>query len=421
MLRAAKNCFAVAAACATVAATDSDPEPIMSVANGRAFLSIPGPTNIPDRVLQAMMRPAEEIYSGPMVELTDSLLRDLKTVFRTKARTYIYAANGHGGWEAAFSNVLSRGDKVLVLASGRFAVGWGEMAKFMGADVEVLPGSWRAAIDPGAVKERLKRDTTHSIKAVMVVQVDTASGVVNDIAAIRRAIDGAKHPALFMVDGVASLGCLPFEMDAWGVDVAMSAAQKGLMTPPGLAFVAANDKAHRVHEHANMKTLYWDWTARQGKEHYNKYCGTPPEHLLFALRAALDMILEEGLENVWRRHALLAGATQAAVAKWAEGQALTFNVLEPAQRAASITNVLTGTIDPKIITEYMLKTCGVTLGSGIGDLSGKALRIAHMGHVNAPMVLGTLSALEMALQALKIPHGTGGVSAAVAYLSKEAA
>jgi alanine-glyoxylate transaminase / serine-glyoxylate transaminase / serine-pyruvate transaminase len=170
-----------------------------------------------------------------------------------------------------------------------------------------------------------------------------------------------------------------------------------------------------------MKTLYWDWTARQGAEHYNKYCGTPPEHLLFALRAALDMIKEEGLDNVWRRHKLLAGATHAAVAKWAEGQALTFNVLEPSHRAASITNVLTGTIDPKTITDYMLKVCGVTLGSGIGDLSGKALRIAHMGHVNAPMVLGTLSALEMALQALKIPHGSGGVSAAVAYLSKEAA
>jgi alanine-glyoxylate transaminase / serine-glyoxylate transaminase / serine-pyruvate transaminase len=392
----------------------------MSVANGRAFLAIPGPTNIPDRVLQAMLRPAEEIYSGPMLDLTDGLLRDLKTVFRTKARTYIYAANGHGGWEAAFTNVLSRGDKVLVLDSGRFAVGWGEMAQFMGADVEVLEGSWRAAVNPTAVTERLLRDTTHSIKAIMVVQVDTASGVVNDIAAIRRAIDAAKHPALYLVDGVASFGCMPFEMDAWGVDVAMAAAQKGLMTPPGLAFVAANEKAHRAHEHANMKTLYWDWTFRQGQEHYMKYCGTPPEHLLFALRAALDMILEEGLEHVWHRHALLAGATHAAVAKWSEGQALSFNILEPLERAPSITNVLTGRFEPKAITEYMRTVCGVTLGSGIGALSGKALRIAHMGHCNAPMLLGTLSALEMALQSLAIPHGQGGVSAAVGYLSQQA-
>ena len=177
----------------------------MSVANGRTLLAIPGPTNVPDRVLQAMMRPAEEIYSGPMVALTDGLLADLKTIFGTKARTYIYAANGHGGWEAAISNVLSRGDKVLVLASGRFAIGWGQMAAFMGADVEVMEGSWRASIDSAKVEERLRRDTTHSIKAILMVQIDTASGVVNDVKAVRRAIDAAGHPALFMVDGVASL------------------------------------------------------------------------------------------------------------------------------------------------------------------------------------------------------------------------
>lgn len=392
----------------------------MTVANGRSLLAIPGPTNIPDRVLQAMIRPAEEIYTGAMVDLTDGLLGDLKRIFRTTARTYIYAANGHGGWEAALSNVLSRGDKVLVLASGRFAIGWGEMARFMGADVEVMAGSWRAAVDPAAVEARLRRDTAHEIKAVMMVQIDTASGVVNDVQAVRRAIDAAGHPALYLIDGVAALGCMPFEMDAWGVDVAMSASQKGMMTPPGLAFVAANEKAHRAHETATMKTLYWDWTARQGKEHYMKYCGTPPEHLLFALRAALDMILEEGLEAVWRRHALLAGATHAAVTKWAEGQALAFNIVEPAQRAASVTPVLLNGVTPAEITDYATRICGVTLGSGIGELSGKALRIAHMGHVNAPMVIGSLSAIEMALQALNIPHGTGGVAAAVAHLARAA-
>ncbi len=392
----------------------------MSVATGRAFLSIPGPTNVPDRVLQAMMQPAVEIYTGALIGLTDSLMRDLQKVFRTKARPYIYAANGHGGWEAALTNVLSRGDHVLVLESGRFATGWGEMAKFMGAEVEVLPGSWRAAIDPAAVEKRLKADTQHKIKAILAVQIDTASGVANDIAAIRRAIDAAKHPALYMVDTVASLGCMPFEMDAWGVDVAMAGSQKGLMTPPGLAFVAANDKAHDVHKRANMKTLYWDWTFRQGEEHYHKYCGTPPEHLLFALRAAFDILLEEGLENAWKRHALLAQATHAAVSKWAEGQALAFNIIEPSQRSASITNVLTQGVEPKSIAEYCVKTCNVTLGQGIGALSGKALRIAHMGHANAPMVLGTLSAIEMALQALKIPHGSGGVEAAIGSLAKNA-
>ncbi|QCK86579.1 aminotransferase class V-fold PLP-dependent enzyme [Phreatobacter aquaticus] len=389
----------------------------MTVANGRALLAIPGPTNIPDRVLQAMIRPAEEIYSGAMVGLTDSLLSDLQKVFRTRARTYIYAANGHGGWEAAISNVLSRGDKILVLASGRFAIGWGDMARFMGADVEILEGSWRASVDPAAVEERLRRDTKHEIKAVIMVQIDTASGVLNDVQAVRKAIDAAGHPALYMVDGVASLACMPYEMDAWGVDVTMSAAQKGLMTPPGLAFVAANDKAHKAHQTANMKTLYWDWTARQGEQHYMKYCGTPPEHLLFALRAALDMILEEGLEAVWKRHQLLAEATHAAVSKWSEGQVLSMNVLEGAQRAPSVTPVLVQGVSPEIIADYAQKICGVTLGSGIGELSGKAFRIAHMGHVNAPMVIGTLSAIEMALAANNIPHGAGGVAAAIAHLA----
>jgi alanine-glyoxylate transaminase / serine-glyoxylate transaminase / serine-pyruvate transaminase len=349
--------------------------------------------------------------------LTESLLADLKAVFRTTGETFLYAANGHGGWEAALTNVLSRGDKVLVLASGRFAIGWGEMAAFMGADVEVLPGSWRAAIDPAAVEARLRADAGHAIKAVLMVQIDTASGVVNDVAAVRTAIDAAGHPALFMVDGVASVGCMRFEMDAWGVDVAMSASQKGLMTSPGLAFVAANGKAIEAHKRADMKTLYWDWSSRMNTLAYMKHCGTAPEHLLFGLRAALDMILEEGLEAVWTRHALLAGATHAAVTKWSEGQTLSFNVPEPSQRAASVTPILVQGVATTAITDFARDVCGVTLGLGIGDLTGQAFRIAHMGHVNAPMVLGALGAVEMALQAKAIPHGAGGVAAAVEFLS----
>ena len=231
--------------------------------------------------------------------------------------------------------MLSRGDTVLALESGRFALGWGEMAKMMGVEVEVLKGDWRRAVDPAAVKERLKRDKGHNIKAVLVVQIDTASGVVNDIPAIRKAMDAAKHPALLMVDCVASLGCMPFDMDGWGVDVAMAGSQKGLMTPPGLAFVAANDRAREVHKSAGLRTLYWDWTFREGEKHYQKYCGTPPEHLLFGLRKAIDMLKEEGLPNAIRRHALLAEATRAAVAKWAEGQVLAFNIANPAERSNS--------------------------------------------------------------------------------------
>lgn len=390
----------------------------MTVANGRAFLSIPGPTTVPDEVLAAMHRPAVDIYTGPLIETTMSCLADLKRLFGTRGQTYIYAANGHGAWEAAITNVLSRGDKVLVLESGRFALGWGEMAKMMGVEVEVLPGGWRRAVDPAAVEARLKADKAGSIKAVLVVQVDTASSVVNDVAAIRKAIDAAGHGALFLVDTIASLGTMPFEMDGWGVDVAVTGSQKGLMTPPGLGFVAAGPKALKAHAAADLRTRYWDWTERDGAEHYQKYCGTPPEHLLFGLRKAFDMIFAEGLEAVFRRHRLLAEAVRAAVEVWRQGGALDFNITAAAERADSVTAVLMSEgRSPAPLIAYLSEKCGVTIGVGIGGLSGKAIRIAHMGHVNAPMVLGTLGAIEMALIALDIPAGNGsGVAAAVAYL-----
>jgi alanine-glyoxylate transaminase/serine-glyoxylate transaminase/serine-pyruvate transaminase len=391
----------------------------MTVASGREFLSIPGPTTIPDAVLSAMHRPAIDIYSGDMLDITRTLLGDLPRIFRTAGRAYIYAANGHGGWEAAVSNVLSRGETVLALESGLFAVGWGEMARMMGVKVEVLKGDWRRAVDPAAVAQRLGADRAHEIKAVLVVQIDTASGVVNDIPAIRRAITAAGHPALLMVDCVASLGCMPFEMDAWEIDVAMAGCQKGLMTPPGLAFVAANARAHAVHQKADLRTRYWDWTFRQGDAHYQKYGGTPPEHLLFGLRKALDMLLAEGLDRAALRHALLGEATRRAVARWQEGQVLAFNITHPDERANSITTVLMQGRDPRPLLDYCREKCGVVLGVGIGELSGKAFRIAHMGHVNAPMVIGTLGAVEMGLAALGIPHGSGGVQAAVEYLGRE--
>jgi alanine-glyoxylate transaminase / serine-glyoxylate transaminase / serine-pyruvate transaminase len=289
----------------------------------------------------------------------------------------------------------------------------------MGVDMEVLPGDWRRAVDPAALEARLRADREHAIKAIMVVQIDTASGVVNDIAAIRKAIDAAGHPALYLVDCVASLGCMPFDMDAWGVDVTMTGSQKGLMTPPGLAIVAANAKAHDAHKRANLKTFYWDWTFRQGDVHYQKYCGTPPEHLLFGLRAALDILLAEGLDAAWTRHRLLKEATHAAVSRWSQGQALAFNITEPAQRSASVTNVLLA--NPARLMAYTRDKCGVTLGVGIGALEEKAFRIAHMGHVNAPMVLGTLGAIEMGLKALGIPHGAGGVDAAITHLAENVA
>ncbi len=315
----------------------------MSVRAGREFLAIPGPTTVPDEVLRAMHRPAVDIYAGPLLALTDSLLKDVARIFNTKGRAYIYIANGHGAWEASLTNVLSKGDKILVLESGRFAIGWGESARRMGAEVEILKGDLRRAVRPAEVEARLKADRKsnggNTIKAILVAQIDTASGVVNDIEAIGQAIRAAGHDALLMVDAVASLGCMPFEMDKWGVDVAMSGSQKGMMTPPGLGFVVANDRARVVHKKAGLRTPYWDWTDREGDLHYQKYAGTPPEHLLFGLRQALDLLFAEGLENVHRRHYLLAEAVRRAVGVWSEGQAIGFNILETGERSDSVTCV----------------------------------------------------------------------------------
>jgi alanine-glyoxylate transaminase/serine-glyoxylate transaminase/serine-pyruvate transaminase len=391
----------------------------MTVRAGREFLAIPGPTTMPDAVLQAMHRPALDIYSTEMVELTEGLLGDLSKLFATKGQSYIYISNGHGAWEATLSNVLSRGDKVLVLESGRFAIGWGNAAAAMGADVEVLKGDWRRSIRPAEVEARLKQDKDHKIKAILAVQVDTASGAYNDIEAIGKVIKSTGHPALFMVDTVASLGCMPFEMDAWGIDVAMSGSQKGLMAPPGLGFVAANDRAREVHKKADLRTPYWDWTEREGAEHYRKYAGTAPVHLLFAVRQAINMLFEEGLENTFERHRLLAEAVRRAVAIWSEGQVLGFNIADANERSNTVTTVVMGGgYDPVALHRYCKDKCGVVLGVGIGDLAGQAFRIAHMGHVNAPMILGTLGVIEVGLNALNIPHGKGGTEAAIEWLGE---
>jgi len=391
----------------------------MVVRAGREFLAIPGPTTLPDEVLRAMHRPAVDIYAGPLLALTDSLLADMSRIFRTEGRSYIYIANGHGAWEAALTNVLSKGDKVLVLESGRFAVGWGNAAAFLGAEVEVLKGDWRRAVRPSDVEARLREDKAGTIKAILVAHIDTSSGVVNDIEAIGRAIKAAGHDALFMVDAVASLACVPFEMDAWGVDVAMSGSQKGLMSPPGLGFVAANDRARAVHKHAGLRTPYWDWTARDGHVHYQRYAGTPPEHLLFALRAALDMIFAEGVNEVFWRHRLLGEAVRRAVAVWAEGKALGFSIAMPSERSDTVTTILMADgRNPGPLQDYCNAKCGVVLGTGIGEMAGRAFRIAHMGHVNAPTVLGTLGVVEMGLKALGIPHRSEGVQAAIDWLGK---
>jgi alanine-glyoxylate transaminase/serine-glyoxylate transaminase/serine-pyruvate transaminase len=389
----------------------------MTLRHGREFLAIPCPTTVPDEVLQAMHRPAVEIYAGALADITASLHDDMRTVFRTKGRIYIYAANGHGAWEAAVTNVLSRGDTILVLKSGRFAAGWGQMAAKLGVAVETVEGDGRRAVDPAEVEDALRADTAGRIKAVLVVQVDTASGVVNDIPAMRAAIDAAGHGALLMVDTIASLATMPFEMDDWGVDVAVSASQKGLMMSPGLSFVAAGKKARAAHDKAGLIASYWDWSAREGELHYQKYCGTPPVHMLFGLQKALELLFDEGFDSVFRRHRVIADAVRAAVSVWAARGPLEFNILAPGHRADSVTTILTGDLDPAALLACCDTELGVVLGIGIGEYTGRAFRIAHMGHLNAPMILGTLGTVEAALAALAISHGPGGVQVAVAAIA----
>lgn len=397
----------------------------MSLSFGRQFLAIPGPTTVPDVVLQAMHRPAIDIYEGELEGITERIRRDLKRVFRAQddAETFIYIANGHGGWEAAVSNTMSRGDRILVLESGRFAVGWGEMASTMGVDVEVLPGRPRGGVDYDALEARLRADDPdrpNGVRAVLTVQIDTASSVHIDIERVRRAMDAAGHPAMLFVDGIASVGCVPFEMAKWGIDLAVTGSQKGLMTPPGLALMAVSPKAYAARTRADLVTRYWDWEFRQGSEHYQKYCGTPPEHLLFGLNRALDLLLEEeGLEAAWARHKALASAVRAAVAAWAEGGAVSFNILDPGERCDTVTMVRAEEgYEGQALRRFTSENLGLVLGSAIGGMGGPGggFRIAHMGHANAASILGVIGAAETGMRALGWPV-QGGAEAAVSSLS----
>lgn len=386
---------------------------------GRHFLAIPGPTVIPDRVLRAMNVPMINIYEGPLIETTHSLFPDLKQLAGTAGEAIMYIANGHGAWEGALANIVHPGDEVLVLESGRFAVGWGAMAEQRGAVVHTVPAPPRRGVDPSAVEARLKQDTSHAIQAVLVVQVDTATGVWNDIRAIRRAMDAAGHPALLMVDCIACFGCVPFEMDEWGVDVMVAACQKGLMTPPGLGFVFAGERAMAVRHARGCTSAYWDWLPRANPDMYYKlFCGTAPVQHIFGLREALDMMAEEGKDAIFDRHARIAGAVRAAVARWGEGGPIECNIADRTARSNAVTTIVTGDIDAQALRRICEDDLSVTLGLGIGMDMQSTFRIGHMGHVNEPMILGTLGAVEMALTRMGAPFASGGVDAAVAALAQ---
>ncbi len=384
---------------------------------GPHLTAIPGPSVIPHRVLSAMHAPMPNIYEGDLVALSESVLAELPGLAGTSGQPFVAIANGHGAWEMATTNTLSKGDKALVLECGRFASIWGRMAAVSGVEIEVLEAPERRAVDPQAVETRLRADRDHEIKAILVVQVDTASSAINDIPAIRAAMDAAGHPALLMVDCIASFGCVEYRMDAWGVDVTVAGSQKGLMVPPGLGFVWASEKALEAHKRADLRTAYWDWTPRMAEgAHYLRYCGTPPVTHLYGLRAALDMIAEEGLENVWARHGVFAEAVRAAVAAWAAPGGLDFHVLEPAERSNAVTTVLTGGIDAVTLRAVAEREAGLTLGIGLGQFEGRTFRIGHMGHMNPPQLLGALATVESVLSAMAAPMGGSGVAAAAAAI-----
>ncbi|MBC6441880.1 MAG: aminotransferase class V-fold PLP-dependent enzyme [Rhodobacteraceae bacterium] len=392
----------------------------MNLNFGKQQLSIPGPSVIPDRVLQAMHRPSPNIYEGELVEMVSTLYPDLKAVARTRHHCAIYIANGHGAWEAAICNTLNRGDKVLVLVTGYFGRGWGDMAAALGIEVQFLDFGNRADADPNRVEDHLRTDTAHEIRAVVTVQTDTASSVQNNIPALRRAIDAAGHPALYWVDCIASLGCDRHKMDAWGVDLMVAGCQKGLMTPAGLSFVFFNDRADAAWATAGLNTPYWDWANRtRGEIFYQKFAGTAPTHHLYGLREALDMLVhEEGVEPCWHRHEVLSEAVWAALDAWSRAGDLSMNIKDAEKRSRAVTTIRTAPDDAGRLRQWCEHEGGLTLGIGLGltqpDTRGrdKVFRIGHMGHLNPLMLMGCLGTIDAGLKALGIPHGTGAPEAA---------
>lgn len=400
----------------------------MSLAHGRQYLAIPGPSTMPDRVLQAMHRPSPNIYEGELVDLVAGLWPDLRMLAGTTQHVATYIGNGHAAWEAANANIFSRGDKALVLAVGQFGLSWANSARAMGIDVEVLDFGKSVAPDMGRVEAALRADAGRKIKAVLTTHVDTASSVRTDIPALRAVMDAAGHPALLAVDCIASLGCDEFRMDDWGVDVMVAASQKGLMTPPGMAFVWFSEAARQRCAGCDLATPYWAWGPRaEPVEFWQYWDGTAPTHHLYGLREALDMIKTEGLPQVWHRHRVLAGAVWAAFDAWGVGNpAIRMNVADPASRGWSVTAARFGAPHATRLREWTEKKAGVTLGIGLGmatpeDPDSRGfLRVAHMGHVNAHMTLGALAVMEAGMLALGIPHGPGALAAAAGVVAEGA-
>jgi len=385
----------------------------MAFNSGRHFLQIPGPTNVPDRILRAIDRPTMDHRGPEFGKLGMEIIAGLKQVFQTQQPVVIYPASGTGAWEAALVNACSPGDSVLMVETGQFASLWQKMAGKLGLQVELIATDWRRGADPAAVEAKLKQDKAHAIKAVCVVHNETSTGVTSRIAAVRKAIDAAAHPALFMVDTISSLASIDYRHDEWGVDVTVAGSQKGLMLPPGLSFNAVSEKARKAAQSAKLPKSYWAWEEMIAANKSGYFPYTPATNLLYGLREAIEMLREEGLQQVFARHARHADATRRAVRAWGL-EILCANAEEYSNTLTAV--MLPAGHDADALRKVILEAYDMSLGTGLGKLAGKVFRIGHLGDFNDLMLMGTLSGVEMGLALAGVPHKKGGAQAAADYL-----
>ena len=382
---------------------------------GRHFLQIPGPTPVPDRILRAMDMPVIDHRGPEFQKLGHRVLEGIKTIFKTKGPVIIYPASGTGAWEAALSNALSPGDKVLMYETGHFATLWKNMAQKLGLEAEFIASDWRSGADAGAIEARLREDKTHAIKAVCVVHNETSTGATSRIDEVRRAIDAAKHPALLMVDTISSLGSVDYRHDEWSVDITVGGSQKGLMLPPGLSFNAISDKALAASKAAQGRKLFWSWEEMIANNKNGFFPYTPATNLLYGLAEAVDMLHEEGLDNVFARHERHAEATRRAVAAW--------GLENLCKDAKYYSPVLTAVLMPEghnadHFRKVTLDAFDLSLGTGLTKVAGKVFRIGHLGDTNDLTIIGALAGVEMGLGLSGVPHKPGGVAAAMGYLAE---
>jgi alanine-glyoxylate transaminase / serine-glyoxylate transaminase / serine-pyruvate transaminase len=383
---------------------------------GRHFLQIPGPTNVPDRILRALAQPTIDHRGPAFAALGREVLDGLRQVFQTSKPVVLYPSSGTGAWEASLVNTLSAGDTVLMFETGYFATLWRDMAVRLGLTVDFVTGDWRRGVNPADVESRLVDDRDHTIKAVAVVHNETSTGVASRIAAVRAAIDRARHPALLLVDTISSLGSIDYRHDEWGVDVTICGSQKGLMLPPGLGFNALSDKAVAASKVARLPRSYWDWQSMLAENRNGFFPYTPATNLLYGLREALDMLREEGLPRVFARHCRLAEATRRAVRAWG----LEIVCADPAEYSSSLTAVMMPNgHDGDALRKTILDRYDMSLGTGLGKLKGRAFRIGHLGDFNELMLAGTLGGIEMGLAASGVPFKSGGITAALEHLAAE--